>query len=73
MMLMPYKTDAGHWQWINMVYFFPWGAMTDERKGKVVRAIGENARKLARQKIKGEMARARKEAKTAAATGVGAE
>ena len=25
MMLMPYKTDNGKWQWLNCEYFMPWG------------------------------------------------
>ena len=24
-MILPWKSPAGHWQWVNMEYFFPWG------------------------------------------------
>jgi hypothetical protein len=25
MMILPWKTDKGQWQWLNLEYFFPWG------------------------------------------------
>ena len=25
MMILPWKTPEGHWQWVNAEYFFPWG------------------------------------------------
>lgn len=25
MMILPWKTDKGQWQWVNLEYFFPWG------------------------------------------------
>jgi len=25
MMILPWKSDKGQWQWVNLEYFFPWG------------------------------------------------
>jgi len=25
MMILPWQTDKGQWQWVNLEYFFPWG------------------------------------------------
>ena len=27
MLILPWKSDKGQWQWVNLEYFFPWGNM----------------------------------------------
>lgn len=41
MMLMPYKTDNGKWQWLNAEYFMPWGNWYNVFRDMKERDIGE--------------------------------
>jgi hypothetical protein len=47
MMILPWKSNKGQWQWINLEYFFPWGnylAMARDMKeadlGETIRDLG---------------------------------
>ena len=47
MMILPWKTPEGHWQWVNAEYFFPWGNylnlfrdMAEGDAGEVYKSLG---------------------------------
>ncbi|OPY13028.1 MAG: hypothetical protein A4E69_01867 [Syntrophus sp. PtaB.Bin138] len=47
MMILPWKTDKGQWQWVNLEYFFPWGNylamfrdMREGDSGEFIRDLG---------------------------------
>jgi len=43
-MILPWKSDKGQWQWINLEYFFPWGNYLGIFRDLRDREIGELAR-----------------------------
>lgn len=40
-MILPYKNDKGHWQWVNLQYFFPWGNVVQAIQHAKRREMGE--------------------------------
>lgn len=44
MMILPWKTDKGQWQWVNLEYFFPWGNYLAIARDMKAADLGEGLR-----------------------------
>jgi hypothetical protein len=46
MMILPWRTDKGQWQWVNLEYFFPWGNYLNIFRDVKAADLGETLRDL---------------------------
>lgn len=44
MMILPWKSDKGQWQWVNLEYFFPWGNYLAIARDMKAADLGEGLR-----------------------------
>ena len=44
MMILPWKSDKGQWQWVNLEYFFPWGNYLAIARDMKTADLGEGLR-----------------------------
>lgn len=46
MMILPWRSDKGQWQWVNLEYFFPWGNYLNIFRDVSKADLGESLRDL---------------------------